>query len=76
MPEIETFVATSSSLRKLLPVFDWVRKLMSPALRVLELEDATPEQLFITAVLPTRQQVPHRVCVFLDQLEASLSSRK
>ncbi len=34
MPEIETFVATSSSLRQLLPVFDWVRKLMSPALRV------------------------------------------
>lgn len=34
MPEIETFVATSASLRTLLPVFDWVRKLMSPALRV------------------------------------------
>lgn len=46
------------------------------SLRLVELEDATPEQLFITAVLPTRQQVPHRVRVFLDQLEASLSSPK
>ncbi|NMY53373.1 hypothetical protein HBN63_20675 [Pseudomonas sp. WS 5011] len=31
------------------------------SLQLVELEDATPEQLFITAVLPTRQQVPHRV---------------
>lgn len=46
------------------------------SLRLVELDDATPEQLFITAVLPTRQQVPHRVRIFLDQLEASLSSPK
>lgn len=41
-------------------------------LSLVELEDAEPEQLFITAVLPTRQQVPHRVRVFLDQLEVAL----
>jgi DNA-binding transcriptional LysR family regulator len=46
------------------------------SLRLVELDDATPEQLFITAVLPTRQQVPHRVRIFLDQLEASLSRPK
>jgi len=46
------------------------------ALQVVELEDATPEQLFITAVLPTRRQVPHRVRVFLDRLEATLHSPK
>ncbi|GFM52885.1 LysR family transcriptional regulator [Pseudomonas capsici] len=46
------------------------------SLRLVELEDATPEQLCITAVLPTRQQVPHRVRVFLDVLEASLSNPK
>ncbi|MBC3411637.1 LysR family transcriptional regulator [Pseudomonas sp. SWRI51] len=49
--------------------------LESNSLRLVELKDATPEQLFITAVLPTRQQVPHRVRVFLDQLEASLGSQ-
>ena len=46
------------------------------SLELVELEDAAPEQLFITAVLPTRQQVPHRVRVFLDRLEASLSNAK
>jgi len=45
-------------------------------LRLVALEDAIPEQLFITAVLPTRQQVPHRVRVFLDRLEASLNEDK
>ena len=43
---------------------------------LVELEDATPEQLFISAVLPTRQQVPNRVRVFLDRLEAVLSDSK
>lgn len=46
------------------------------SLTLVELEDAIPEQLCITAVLPTRQQVPHRVRIFLDRLEASLSDRK
>ncbi|NVL31445.1 LysR family transcriptional regulator, partial [Pseudomonas syringae pv. actinidiae] len=31
-----------------------------------------PEQLSITAVLPTRQRVPHRVRLFVDRLEAEL----
>lgn len=45
-------------------------------LRLVELEGATPEQLFITAVLPTRRHVPQRVRVFLERLEASLSDPK
>ena len=45
-------------------------------LQVVELEDAIAERLFITAVLPTRRQVPHRVRAFLDRLEAALSSHK
>lgn len=34
VPEIETFITTGSSLRETLRVFDWVRELMSQALRV------------------------------------------
>lgn len=45
-------------------------------LRLVELEDATPEQLFISALLPTRQQVPNRVRVFLNRLETVLSDPK
>ncbi|SEO83511.1 hypothetical protein SAMN02787149_10255 [Pseudomonas sp. Snoq117.2] len=41
-------------------------------LQLIELEDATPEQLFITAVFPKRRQVPQRVHAFLERLEASL----
>ena len=44
------------------------------ALHLVELEDVTPEELFITAILPTRQHVPHRVRVFLEHLEAVLHS--
>jgi len=44
------------------------------ALHLVELEDVTPEELFITAILPTRQHVPHRVRVFLDHLETVLHS--
>lgn len=43
-------------------------------LRLVELEDVSPEQLFITAILPTRQHVPHRVKTFLLHLEAVLNS--
>ncbi|MEE4997764.1 LysR family transcriptional regulator [Pseudomonas alliivorans] len=39
---------------------------------VVELEDVLPEQLVITAVLPSRHQIPHRVQVFLDCLKATL----
>ena len=41
---------------------------------LLELADAMPEQLFITALLPTRQHVPHRVGIFLQRLEAALKA--
>ena len=44
------------------------------ALHLIELEDVTPEQLFITAILPTRQHVPNRVRVFLKHLEVVLNS--
>jgi len=60
----------------MLTYWDVRKDLEENSLRLVELKDATPEQLFITAVLPTRQQVPHRVRVFLDELEASLRSPK
>ncbi|GFM57157.1 LysR family transcriptional regulator [Pseudomonas cichorii] len=60
----------------MLTYWDVRNDLEDESLRLVELEDATPEQLCITAVLPTRQQVPHRVRVFLDVLEASLSNPK
>lgn len=41
---------------------------------LLELADAMPEQLFITALLPTRQHVPHRVGIFLQRMEAALKA--
>ncbi|MCF3193197.1 LysR family transcriptional regulator [Pseudomonas bubulae] len=44
------------------------------ALHLVELKDVTPEELFITAILPTRQHVPHRVRVFLEHLETVLHS--
>ena len=43
-------------------------------LHLVELEDVSPEQLFITAILPTRQHVPHRVKIFLQHLETVLNS--
>lgn len=44
-------------------------------LQLVELKDVVPEQLFIAAVLPSRQYVPHRVRVFLDRLETALGSK-
>ena len=49
--------------------------LAAGSLCLVELEDVDPEQLFITALLPTRQHVPHRVGVFLQRLEAVLDPR-
>ncbi|MGO2770562.1 LysR substrate-binding domain-containing protein [Pseudomonas taetrolens] len=40
----------------------------------VELADAAAERLSITAVLPTRHHVPHRVRVFLDRLEQALTA--
>lgn len=47
--------------------------LAAGSLCLVELEDVDPQQLFITAILPTRQHVPHRVGVFLQRLEAVLN---
>lgn len=60
----------------LLTYWDVRDDLAKNTLQRVELEDATPEQLFITAVLPTRRQVPSRVQVFLDKLGTSLSEPK
>lgn len=49
--------------------------LAAGSLCLVELEDVDPQQLFITAILPTRQHVPHRVGVFLQRLEAVLNPR-
>lgn len=46
------------------------------SLRAVELEDVLPEQLVITAVLPTRHQIPRRVQIFLECLEAALKQRR
>jgi DNA-binding transcriptional LysR family regulator len=48
--------------------------LATGSLRLVELTDATPEQLFISAVLPTRQQVPYRVRRFLERLQAVINT--
>lgn len=45
VPEIETFIATGSSLRDTVRVFDWVRELMSQALRVTLHESGEYAQL-------------------------------
>ncbi|MCE7761461.1 LysR family transcriptional regulator [Pseudomonas putida] len=58
----------------MLTYWDVLDDLAAGTLRLVELEDVSPEQLFITAILPTRQHVPHRVSVFLLQLEAVLNS--
>lgn len=47
--------------------------LAAGSLCLVELEDVAPEQLFITAILPTRQHVPHRVGVFLQRLKEVLN---
>lgn len=57
----------------MLTYWDVLDDLAAGTLRLVELEDVRPEQLFITAILPTRQHVPHRVSVFLLQLEAVLN---
>lgn len=40
LPEVETFLTTSSTLRETLPVFDWVRELVNPLVGVRLEEDA------------------------------------
>jgi DNA-binding transcriptional LysR family regulator len=43
------------------------------SLQEIRLEDAAAEHLSITALLPTRQQVPQRVKTFLDKLQLILT---
>ncbi|VVO71990.1 HTH-type transcriptional regulator DmlR [Pseudomonas fluorescens] len=57
----------------MLTYWDIREDLAAGSLCLVELEDVDPEQLFITAILPTRQHVPHRVGVFLQRLEALLN---
>ncbi|MGE8498069.1 MAG: LysR family transcriptional regulator [Pseudomonas sp.] len=56
----------------MLTYWDIREELLDGRLVQVELADVTPERLAISAVLPTRQQVPHRVRVFLERLEAAL----
>lgn len=46
LPEIETFLTTSSSLREAAKVFDWVRELINPFIRV-RIEERGPVALMI-----------------------------
>lgn len=57
----------------MLTYWDVREELLDGRLVRVELADVTPEQLSITAVLPTRRHVPHRVRVFLERLEAVLA---
>jgi DNA-binding transcriptional LysR family regulator len=56
----------------MLTYWDIRNELGDGTLVLVELEDGVPEQLSITAVLPTRQHVPNRVRIFLEQLEGAL----
>jgi DNA-binding transcriptional LysR family regulator len=56
----------------MLTYWDIRNELEDGSLVLVELEDVVPEQLSIAAVLPTRQQVPTRVRVFLERLEVAL----
>ncbi|RMR11780.1 LysR family transcriptional regulator [Pseudomonas syringae group genomosp. 3] len=56
----------------MLTYWDIQQEIREGSLRQIDFEDALPEQLSITAMLPTRQRVPHRVRLFVDRLEAEL----
>ncbi|RMN28255.1 Transcriptional regulator, LysR family [Pseudomonas coronafaciens pv. zizaniae] len=56
----------------MLTYWDVQQEINEGSLRRVDLEDVIPEQLSVTAVLPTRQRVPHRVRLFIDRLEAEL----
>ncbi|MEE4148447.1 LysR family transcriptional regulator [Pseudomonas viridiflava] len=60
----------------MLTYWDVRRELAEGSLVLVKLNDATPELLSITAVLPTRQQVPQRVRVFIECLEAVLNKEQ
>jgi AraC-like DNA-binding protein len=62
MPDIGTFIATSSTLRDTMRVFDWVRELINPALRV-RLEEAENEAALVLELGggadPTAAPIPY-----------------
>ncbi len=58
----------------MLTYWDVRTDLAEGSLKEIVLSDAVPEHLSITALLPTRQQVPYRVKVFLEKLSQVLSS--
>ncbi len=59
----------------MLTYWDIRNELAEGSLVMVNLEDVLPEQLSITAVLPTRQHVPHRVRVFVEHLEKVLNNK-
>ncbi|MDU8457002.1 MULTISPECIES: LysR family transcriptional regulator [Pseudomonas syringae group] len=59
----------------MLTYWDVRQEINEGSLQQVDFEDAMPEQLSVTAVLPTRQRVPHRVRLFIDRLEAELKSK-
>ncbi|KPW74161.1 LysR family transcriptional regulator [Pseudomonas amygdali] len=59
----------------MLTYWDVRQEINEGSLQQVDFEDAIPEQLSVTAVLPTRQRVPHRVRLFIDRLEAALKSK-
>ncbi|MDU8501348.1 LysR family transcriptional regulator [Pseudomonas syringae] len=59
----------------MLTYWDVRQEINEGSLRQVDLEDVMPEQLSVTAVMPTRQRVPHRVRLFVDRLEAELKSK-
>ncbi|MGE1527053.1 LysR family transcriptional regulator [Pseudomonas ceruminis] len=58
----------------MLSYWDVRTDLADGSLQEIKLADAVPENLSITALLPTRQQVPYRVKAFLDKLSLVLAT--
>lgn len=58
----------------MLSYWDVRSDLADGGLQEIKLTDASPEHLSITALLPTRQQVPYRVKAFLDKLGQILAA--
>ncbi|QQQ52716.1 LysR family transcriptional regulator [Pseudomonas syringae] len=56
----------------MLTYWDVQQEIREGSLQQIYFEDVIPEQLSVTAVLPTRQREPHRVRLFVDRLEAEL----
>ncbi|WP_336333771.1 LysR family transcriptional regulator [Pseudomonas putida] len=58
----------------MLSYWDVRTDLADGSLQEIKLADAVPEDLSITAILPTRQQVPYRVKAFLEKLSQVLAA--